>query len=249
MRLAVLSDIHGNLPALEAVLADARARGASAFVNLGDILSGPLWPRETAHCLMPLGWPTIAGNHERQLLACEHQAGGFSDAWAYAQTTPEQRAWLASLPASLDLPGGVHLCHGHPGSDLAYLLETVLPAGSRPATADEVSARLGDGAARRAALLLCGHSHMPRLLWPGAGAPLCVNPGSVGLPAFDDDHIAFHVHQTGSPHARYALCERSASGDWTVAQVAVAYDWPAAVARAREQDAHDWARWLATGLA
>ena len=50
--IAVLSDIHGNLPALEAVAADARAAGAARFVNLGDSLSGPLWPAETADLLM-----------------------------------------------------------------------------------------------------------------------------------------------------------------------------------------------------
>src|SRR5690606_18348630 len=67
-RIAVLSDIHGNLPALEAVVADAEARGCTAFANLGDILSGPLWPFETAEYLMARQWPTIAGNHERQVL-------------------------------------------------------------------------------------------------------------------------------------------------------------------------------------
>ena len=64
-RYAILSDIHGNLPALEAVVADAEAQGCDIFVNLGDTLSGPLWPRETAEYLMARDWPTIAGNHER----------------------------------------------------------------------------------------------------------------------------------------------------------------------------------------
>ncbi len=67
-RLAILSDIHGNLPALEAVIADAEAQGCATFINLGDTLSGPLWPAETADFLMARDWPTIAGNHERQLL-------------------------------------------------------------------------------------------------------------------------------------------------------------------------------------
>ena len=67
--IAVFSDIHGNLPALEACHADAVARGCTAFLNLGDIVSGPLWPRETADWLMRQDWPTIAGNHERQLLS------------------------------------------------------------------------------------------------------------------------------------------------------------------------------------
>jgi predicted phosphodiesterase len=67
-RCAVLSDIHGNLPALESVLAELRAEGIEQVVQLGDALSGPLWPAETADRLMALGWPAIAGNDERQVL-------------------------------------------------------------------------------------------------------------------------------------------------------------------------------------
>ncbi|MGA8391413.1 MAG: metallophosphoesterase, partial [Burkholderiaceae bacterium] len=57
MRIAVLSDIHGNLPALQAVQADLARRGVDLVINCGDILSGPLWPCETADALMALGWP------------------------------------------------------------------------------------------------------------------------------------------------------------------------------------------------
>lgn len=251
MRIAVISDIHGNLPALDAVLADIARRGADVTVNCGDILSGPLWAAETADRLMALQLPTIAGNHERQLLRCADQAGAASDQHAYAQTTPAQRQWLAELPATLRLTDEVYVCHGCPDTDLEYLLETVEPAGSRAARPQEVAARLAGSPAVQASLVLCGHSHLPRtMLVAGqrAGGTLCVNPGSVGLPAFDDDHVAFHIHQAGSPHARYALCERSAAG-WTVAHVAVPYDWHAASARAAREGAQDWARWLATGHA
>ena len=209
MRIAVLSDIHGNLPALQAVLSDMARRGVDQVINCGDILSGPLWPRETGDELMALGWPTIAGNHERQLLACARRPGGPSDQYAFDHTTLAQRDWLAALPATLEPTPGVFVCHGQPGDDREYLLETVDPAGSRPATGAEVLRRL-------------------------------------------DGHTAFHVHQTGSPHARYALCERVDTGEgagWTVAQIAVAYDWHAASAQAARNGAHDWARWLATGRA
>lgn len=250
MRIAVLSDIHGNLPALNAVLAHIARRGADLIVNCGDILSGPLWPGETAHQLMALDLTTIAGNHERQLLHCAVETGGASDEFAYQETTAAQRVWLGALPASLTLQGGVYMCHGRPGSDLEYLLETVEPGGSRPATVTEVVQRLNGSAAQGASLVLCGHSHLPRVLQlPESPHTLCVNPGSVGLPAFDDDHIAFHIHQTGSPHARYALCESSPGGLWTVALVAVAYDWQAAAVQAARRGAADWARWLSTGLA
>jgi predicted phosphodiesterase len=59
-RLAIIADIHGNLPALEAVLADIKASGATATVNLGDCVSGPLWPRETMHVLEREALPTRA---------------------------------------------------------------------------------------------------------------------------------------------------------------------------------------------
>ena len=68
MKIAAISDIHGNLIALEAVLADIEASGADVVVNLGDTVSGALQPGETAQRLISLGLPTIKGNHERQLL-------------------------------------------------------------------------------------------------------------------------------------------------------------------------------------
>jgi predicted phosphodiesterase len=66
MRIAILADIHGNVLALEAVLTDLESRKVDKFVNLGDCVSGPLWPRETAELLMRLSWPTVRGNHGRR---------------------------------------------------------------------------------------------------------------------------------------------------------------------------------------
>ena len=67
MRLAILSDIHGNVVALEAVLADLDSRGADILLNLGDCATGPLWPRETMELLGSLALPTVRGNHDRWL--------------------------------------------------------------------------------------------------------------------------------------------------------------------------------------
>lgn len=75
MRIAVLSDVHGNLAALQAVVADFKKRGVDAVVNLGDSLSGPLLPRETAQYLMLQDWVHLAGNHERQVLQLSPSAG------------------------------------------------------------------------------------------------------------------------------------------------------------------------------
>ncbi|MDE2145962.1 MAG: metallophosphoesterase family protein [Burkholderiales bacterium] len=265
MRWGVVSDIHGNLPALQAVVAHAGA--VDGWLNLGDILSGPLWPAETADWLMPRRWPTIAGNHERQLLTLPPQRLAPTDAHTAGRLTPAHRQWLASLPPALEPGPGLHCVHGSPRSDLEYLLETVTPHGLRPARRAEVAERLGldrrqPDAARRlppqegpargvvlqagcARLVLCGHSHLPRDR--RLGALRLVNPGSVGLPAFDDDRPFEHRAETGSPHARYALVEATHAGGWRVSLRAVAYDWDAAAARAEAQGRGDWADALRSG--
>ncbi|MGZ3447774.1 MAG: metallophosphoesterase family protein, partial [Myxococcaceae bacterium] len=102
MRLAVISDIHGNIRALEAVLTRIHAlRDIERLVVAGDLLSGPLEPSATAEVLMSLEASVIRGNHERQLLACAEAPGGASDQYAFEHTTVEQRAWLGTLPATL----------------------------------------------------------------------------------------------------------------------------------------------------
>lgn len=250
MKLAVLSDIHGNLPALQAVAAEAAAEGVQAFVNLGDIVSGPLWPAETAAWLMARGWPTIAGNHERQLLTQPSARQGASDAFASRALGEAARTWLAGLPAACTLhDGAVACCHGTPGSDLQYLLETVVRGapgepGIRTANAAEVAQRLGGPGTPRAEVLLCGHSHTPRIAWH-AGM-LLLNPGSVGLPGFDHDDPLPHVVETGSPHARWALLQHTPAG-WQAQLRATAYDWARAAAKAEAEGRGDWADALATG--
>lgn len=254
MKLAVLSDIHGNLPALQAVLAEAREAGADTIVNLGDILSGPLWPQQTAEFLQALNLPTIAGNHERQLLTLPRERMGASDAHAAAELQPAQLDWLASLPATLWLSDEVFCCHGTPDSDLQYLMETVTDdhqrdgaPGMRAATAAELAQRLGDCRAR---IVLCGHSHVPRTLQVGnsGGETLVVNPGSVGLQAYDDAHPHTHRVEIGSPHARWVLLERSKQGQWRVEHRLTPYDWAAAATQAERHGRGDWADALRSGF-
>lgn len=79
MKIAVLSDIHGNISALDAVIAHADSQSVDQIVNLGDICSGALWPEETADRLMGLDLPTIRGNHERQVLNGTPDEMGLSD--------------------------------------------------------------------------------------------------------------------------------------------------------------------------
>ena len=249
MRVALVSDIHGNLPALQAVAAAIEAARADLVLNLGDIASGPLWPRETVAWLAGRGWPTIAGNHERQALAAAPGTGS-DDAFTAAELGPAERGWLAALPAALQAcEGALRAFHGIPGDDLRGLLETVTPGyapgadpGVRPATEGEVDRRL---AGTRAAVLVCGHTHTPRARRLADGT-LVVNPGSVGRPAYAHDRPHRHVVETGSPHARWALLERRADG-WHAELRQAAYDWDVAAHRAAALGFADWAHELATG--
>lgn len=240
MKLAVLSDIHGNLGALQAVLADVRKRGADVIVNLGDILSGPLEPAETADVLMALALPAIRGNHERQLLEASHP--GPSDRYALDVLRPEHLAWIEALPASLKFSDDVLLCHGTPDSDLEYFLEEVIPSGVRPAAHALVAERAGGA---MASLILCGHTHVPRAVRLDDGR-LIVNPGSVGLQAYDWDVPLPHVIANGTPHARYAMLERKAA-EWSVEFIALDYDWERAARQAEARSRPDWAIALRTG--
>jgi predicted phosphodiesterase len=242
MRVAVLSDIHGNLAALEAVVADFTRRGVDRAVNLGDSLSGPLQPRETAHFLMAQSWVQLAGNHERQMLTLPAAELGPSDAYTHGQLPPDAIGWMASLPATQTLEGEIFLCHGTPASDKTYFLETIEPGGVRAATALEIETRLGGV---EAAVVLCGHTHLPRSVRSARGQ-LLVNPGSVGLPAFDDDLPYPHVVETGSPDARYAILERTGK-NWTAELLTVPYDHRSMAELARRRGRTDWECALSSG--
>lgn len=242
MKIAVLSDIHGNIAALEAVLADAASREVGQIVNLGDICSGALFPRETAERLMALNLPTIRGNHERQVLEQAVERMGLSDRHAFEHLLPQHKAWLASLPETLRLSDDVLLVHGTPSRDLTYFLETVTETGLRAATNAEIEARVGD---TDASLILCGHTHVQRVVMLDDGR-LIVNPGSVGLPAYDDDMPHPHLVESGSPHARYAVVTKGRDG-WSADLISVAYDWERAARDAEANGRLDWARALRTG--
>ncbi|MGY4396048.1 putative phosphodiesterase [Sphingomonas sp. UYAg733] len=237
-RIAVLSDIHGNVLALNAVIADAQARGCDTFLNLGDTLSGPLWPVETAERLMREDWPTIAGNHERQLLTLDRARMGASDGHARDVLEERHLAWIAAQPTVLAYSPGIFMCHGTPDSDLEHFLNTVEPTGMREATGAEIAARATD---RHEAIILCGHTHLPRIVTLDDGR-VVANPGSVGLQAFDDDRPWPYRVEVGDPRARYAIIENGRLGF-----VAVEYDHEAAAAKAAREGRGDWAEALRSG--
>lgn len=261
MKIALISDIHGNVLALQEVLADADRVGVDLIFNLGDTLGGPLASALTADLLMQRGIAMIAGNHERQLLTLPPDKLNRSDACTASEINPEQRDWLANAPATAWLSDEVFACHGTPSSDLHYWLETITDdfghhgsVGMRAATGPEVLQRLGQGAhVDLASLIVCGHTHVPRVgqvqLQGTDSKPraiIIVNPGSVGLPAYDDVHPFTHYVETGSPHARYAIVEKTIHG-WQVDLRCVAYDFEPMARMAERRDRPDWAIALRTG--
>jgi len=245
VRIAVLSDIHGNLLALEAVLADLRVHAPDLVVNLGDHLSGPLEAAATAELLISLpNWVHVRGNHDRQLIELEPTAMGLSDRAAERQLADEHKTWLRSLAPAAVVAEDVLLCHGTPQRDFDYLLEDVSATGVSLASREKIRSDVG----ATARTILCGHSHVPRLVRLEDGT-LVLNPGSVGLPAYhDSDHRFPHVIEVGSPHARYALIDPAGRG-WNATFRAVDYDWDAAAQVASKGNRPDWAHALSTGYA
>jgi predicted phosphodiesterase len=244
-RIAVISDVHGNRWALEAVLADIERRGVRHVANLGDSLYGPLDPAGTARILLPLDIPTVRGNEDRIVVEPPWDAA-VSPTLAYVRESldPAHVRWLEGLEISLTAYEHLYLCHGSPERDDEYLLQEVSDTRVALRDSNGLMARVS-GLAQP--VLLCGHDHVPRTVWLPDGR-LIVNPGSVGLPAYADDVPFPHVMQTGAPHARYSIASRGEAG-WRIEDIAVPYDWETAVAVAAENGRPDWAAWLRTGRA
>lgn len=240
-KIAIVSDIHGNLPALEEVVKDFKRRGAEIVFNLGDHISGPLWPKETLQYLMKQDWIHIKGNHDRQLYEEETGEHGASDAYAHQFLTQGDLNWLESLPAVYDFNNEFLLFHGAPSHDKTYLLETVENGRVRLAELTEIKERLYDSEQK---ILICGHTHVPRVV--EAEGKMIINAGSVGLQAYDDVEPEYHVIEVGSPHARYVLMEKI-EGKWTAEIIAVNYDFKKAAQQAAANGRPDWEAGLLKG--
>lgn len=240
---ALIADIHGNVDALRAVLADIDRRGIGCILNLGDHFSGPLAAAETADILMQREMVTIRGNHDRILIETDPQDMGASDRAAYDQLSPAHLDWLRSLPAMLHHSPEVFMCHGTPKSDTTYWTEAVSPAAE--ITLRPQAQIVAEAAEVSASLLLCGHTHLPRRVDLSQGRTL-LNPGSVGCPGYDDDLPVYHIMETGTAAACYATVDRI-GGHWASSFHHVPYDPSRMVAMAQEAGRLEWARALGSG--
>jgi putative phosphoesterase len=245
MRIAVIADIHGNLLALEAVLADLEQRGgADLTVNLGDCVSGPLWPRETFERLEALDLPTVRGNHDRRVAVDPADDTMWaSDRYAQERLTEAQREALFALPFTLEIIPGVVAFHARPDHDEKYLLDAIVDGQLVRAPLAAIQRRLKGLACR---VVLCGHSHRAELVRI-PGGPILFNPGSVGAPAYDDDTPPAHVSEQGSPHARYGIVTLGEGPD-RFETIAVDYDHEAAARQAEQAGRPEWAHALRTGF-
>lgn len=197
MNIAVFSDVHGNLPALEAVLADIRARKPDRLICAGDLVGYAPFPNEVIEKIRREGIPTVAGNYDdgvgndRDDCGCAYkdersrENGQKSLEWTKSHTSPENKAFLASLPLSIRLLAGrwrLLVVHGSPRKINEYLYE------DKP---ESTLRRVIEGS--EADILICGHTHIPfhRVI---DGKHL-INAGSVGKP------------KHGKPAAVYALLD------------------------------------------
>ncbi|MBL0403992.1 metallophosphoesterase family protein [Microvirga aerilata] len=244
MRIAVIADIHGNLIALEAVLADIAREKPDLTVDLGDCVSGPLWPRETIELLATLKLPTVRGNHDRQVATLAPSTMGASDRFAYGELDVRHLEHLKALPPSLWVAPDVLAFHATPHRDDVYLTDAVVDGRLVRAGIADIEKHLGQTTAR---VILCGHSHRPDAVRLGNGA-LIVNPGSVGCPAYDDPVHPAHVSEAGTPHARYAIIDMRSNAAVNVAFKALNYPHEAAAQRAEANGRPEWAHALRTGM-
>lgn len=246
MRYALLSDIHANLPALEAVLNHIAARpDIHTTYHLGDLVGYAPWPNETVALLRELGIDGIAGNYD-STVATDHEHCGcryedprqeelshLSYAWTRAHVSRETKRVLSALPFRLDLrPMGGHrpgptviLVHGTPTLNTLYWTED-RPDTFCPRMAHTAGARPGD-------VICFGHTHKP---WHREVDGIhFVNTGSVGRPKDGDWRAGYVVLEVGE-------------GEPKVEFVRVEYDLERAMEGIRGSDLPvDFAEYLRTG--
>ena len=205
--IALLSDIHSNLPALEAVLADARTRGCTRFLSLGDVAGYLAQPGECIDRLREIGATNLMGNHDSYLVSEQNCARSRAVARIIevqrGLVTPDQIEWLRGSPAMLR-DGTALYVHGGPQDPQDQYLyrigESTFPEGVQQ--------------------LFSGHTHVQALIevGPATGRRFFCNPGSVGQPRDGDPRAAYATVDNG----RIALHRVSYNIDATAAAMRAA---------------------------
>ena len=205
MRIALLSDIHGNDVAFGAVLKDMRRRGADQIVFLGDVATLGPNPQSTVELLFELNCSCIMGNHdafllEPTLVEAYTKATLVIEAigWCREQLSNESLDFLAGFHSSLEIPLGANskllLYHGSPRSNVEEILATTPP---------EQLEVLLDG--QHATVMAGWHTHLQMLRQHRGG--LLLNAGSVGQPF--KEYVAGDVRNAILAHAEYAVVEEA----------------------------------------
>lgn len=236
---AIISDIHGNSTALQAVLQDIESRNIDTIINLGDYFFGALEPAETAKILQDIPMICISGNTDREIVENKDKDGMPR---VRAELSMETINWLRGLPKTATVDDLIFVCHGTPESDDEYLLEKVTQHGVFVYNDEDLIKKTKH---IKEKVILCGHSHVNRVIYLSNGK-LIVNPGSVGLPAYLGNAEYRFAMESMTPHAKYAIIQ--ADGDHiNVEQINCTYDWNAAAQRARNNGNDKVAEFLLHG--
>ncbi|WP_018758326.1 metallophosphoesterase family protein [Paenibacillus terrigena] len=239
--IAIISDIHSNSLALEAVLKDISAREIHQVVNLGDSLFGPIDPLGTARLLMENQTIIhIMGNCDQILLEAYSPSATFQFVKPFLNTDIEN--WIRSSYQATWRCDDLLFCHGTPFVNDKYLLEDVDENGVRLKDPNELMIELGN---ITQSFIFCGHSHVFKSINLPNGK-LIVNAGSVGLPAYDDELPFPHVMESGTPYAEYVIAHRT-NQCMSIEHVMIDYDWERASRIASENGREDYAFAIKTG--
>ena len=244
MKIAILSDIHSNVYALEAVIEDSKNRGVEATLNLGDSFYGPIEPRATYDLIRKSQFINICGNQDREILEASLAQWEENDTlrYVYDDLGEDVLYWIQDLPFEKLIGGMYYMIHGTYFDDTQYLLEDISSGEAKLRDEKKIIELLDD---IKAPFIFCGHSHLPKSVKLSTNQ-IVLNPGSVGLQAYMDEEPIKHSMQNYTPDASYVLLTVE-DEEYSVEQIRVSYDYEKAALKAIENGREDWAYALRTG--
>lgn len=246
-KIAILSDIHANRFALETVLEDIEHQNVDAILNLGDSLFGPLDPNGSFQLISSLNMISISGNQDRFIVENRHKHSKEKSTLNFVLHELSKQAldWLEGL-SDHRIWDDMYLCHGNLNRDDAPLLNKFQKGKVKLKSPDELEAELQEVQQK---VVLCGHTHVPCIVALPDSQTYIINPGSVGLPAYDDDQPFYHKMESKTPLSKYALLEMDGPNIVSFSHRYVRYDYERAANLANENGRQDWATWILTGKA